>query len=67
MTYHDTLPHTPEALNREVEMKQLIRLLEDTLDDDQKTTVPVVVQNVVVETKFTPQAAERTWRASQTA
>jgi hypothetical protein len=59
MTFHDTPPDTPEALNREGEMKKLIRLLEDAVDDDQKTIVPAVVGNVVVETKFTPQAAER--------
>jgi len=59
MTYHDAPPGTPEAVDREAKMKKLIRLLEDNLDDDQKSTVPTVVRNVVVETEFTPQAAAR--------
>ena len=59
MVYHDTPPDTPEAVHRQTELKKLIRLLEDALDEDQRTTVPAVVENVVVETKFTPQAAER--------
>ena len=40
-------------------MKKLIRLLEDALDGDQENSVPAVVKNVIVETKFTPQASER--------
>lgn len=59
MTFHDALPNTPESLVREGEMKKLIRLLQATLDYDDETTVPAIVENVVVETKFTPQAAER--------
>jgi len=59
MTFHDTPPDTPEALHREVELKTLIRLLEDTVEDGQKATVPAIVKNAVVETKFTLQAAER--------
>jgi hypothetical protein len=55
MTFHDT----PESLVREAEMKKLIRLLQATLDDDDQTTVPAIVDNVVVETRYTPQAAER--------
>jgi hypothetical protein len=59
MIYHDTPPDTPEAVHRQTELKKLIRLLQDALDEDQKATVPAVVENVVAETKFTPQAAER--------
>ena len=59
IVYHDTPPDTPEAVHRETELKKLIRLLEDALDEDQKATVPAVVENVVAETEFTPQAAER--------
>jgi hypothetical protein len=33
--------------------------LEDALDGDQENIVPAVVKNVIVETKFTPQASER--------
>jgi hypothetical protein len=58
MVYHDTPPDTPEALHRETELKKLIRLLEDALDEDQKATVPAVVENAVAETEFTSQAAE---------
>jgi hypothetical protein len=46
-------------VHRETELKKLIRLLENAVDEDQKATVPAVVENVVAETKFTPQAAER--------
>ena len=59
MTYHDAPPEAPARLAREAEMKQLIRLLEDALDGDQENIVPAVVKNVIVETKFTPQASER--------
>jgi hypothetical protein len=59
MIYHDMPPDTPEAVHRETELKKLIRLLEDAVDEDQKATVPAIVNNVVVETQFTPQAAER--------
>ena len=59
MTYHDALLETPARLAREAEMKKLIRLLEDALDGDQENLVPAVVKNVIVETKFTPQASER--------
>jgi hypothetical protein len=40
-------------------MKKLIRLLEEPLNEAEKAAVPAVVQNVMVETKFTPLAAER--------
>jgi hypothetical protein len=59
MTYHDTPPDTPEALLREVELKKLVRLLEDAVQEDQRTTVSAVLENVVAETKFTSQAVER--------
>jgi hypothetical protein len=59
MIYKDTPPNTTEAVNRETELKKLIRLLEDSVDEDQKATVLAIVNNVVVETQFTRQAAER--------
>jgi len=60
MTFHDTPPDTPESLAREFDMKKLIRLLQATLDYDDKTTVvPAIIENVVVETRFTALAAER--------
>jgi hypothetical protein len=59
MIFHDTPPDTPEHLHREVEMKKLVRLLQETLDGNDGAAVPTVVQNVVVETRFTSQAAER--------
>ena len=59
MTFHDALPESPQAFAREIEMKKLIRLLQATLDYDDRTTVPAIVENVVVETRFTPQATER--------
>jgi hypothetical protein len=59
MTFHDTPPDTPESLARDVEMKKLIKLLQATLESDDRTTVPAIIENVVVETRFTPQAAER--------
>ena len=59
MTFHDTPPDTPESLAREFDMKKLIRLLQATLDYDDKTSVPAIIENVVVETRFTAQAAER--------
>jgi Uncharacterized protein conserved in bacteria (DUF2321) len=59
MTFHDTPPDAPESLAREVEMKKLIRILQATLDHDDKTTVPAIIEHVVVETRFTPRAAER--------
>jgi hypothetical protein len=59
MTFHDTSPDTPESLAREFDMKKLIRLLQATLDYDDKTTDPAIIENVVVETRFTAPAAER--------
>jgi Uncharacterized protein conserved in bacteria (DUF2321) len=59
ISFHDTPPDTPESAHRETEMKRLIRLLEEPLDDSDKTAVPAVIRNVVVETRFTPLAAER--------
>jgi hypothetical protein len=40
-------------------MKNLIRLLQADLDSNDQTTVPAIIENVVVETGFTAQAAER--------
>jgi hypothetical protein len=54
-----TQPDTPERLHRETEMKKLVKLLQETLDSNEKATIPTVVENVVVETRFTLQAAER--------
>ncbi len=59
MTFHDTMPHTAESSARQVEMKNLIRLLQADLDSNDQTTVPAIIENVVVETGFTAQAAER--------
>jgi hypothetical protein len=59
MTFHDTLPDTPERLNHEVEMRKLVSLLQANLDSDDGAAVPAVVGNVVAETGFTPQASER--------
>jgi uncharacterized protein DUF2321 len=59
MAFHDTPPDTPESVHRATEMKTLIRLLEEPLDSSERAAVPAVVSNVLVETKFTPQAAER--------
>lgn len=59
MTFHDTPPETPTSLTREVEMKKLISLLQATLDHKDQVAVPAIIENVVVETRFTAQAAER--------
>jgi hypothetical protein len=59
MTFNDTPPDTPEFLHRQAEMKKLIKLLQDDLEGDDQAIVPVVVQNAVVETPLTPQAAKR--------
>jgi hypothetical protein len=59
MRYHDTPPETAENIRRETEMKRLIRLLEEPLDDVDKATVPAVVSNAMVETGFTTLAAKR--------
>jgi hypothetical protein len=59
MTFHDTPLGTPESLRREEEMRTLIRLLEEPLDEAERATVPAVVKNAMVETSFTPMAAER--------
>ena len=40
-------------------MKKLIKLLQDNLEGDDQDVVPVVVQNAVVETRLTQQAAKR--------
>jgi hypothetical protein len=40
-------------------MTRLISLLEEPLDGADKASVPAVVNNMLVETAFTPQAAER--------
>jgi hypothetical protein len=59
MIFHDTPPDTPERWHREAEMKRLVSLLQENLDSDDGIAVPAVVGNVVAETRFTPQAAER--------
>ena len=59
MTFHDTPPETPETVHRQAEMKKLVELLEEPLDGTDKAAVPAVVKNVMVETSFTPLAAER--------
>jgi hypothetical protein len=59
MAFHDTPPDTPESAHRETEMKRLVRLLEEPLDNPDRAAVPAVVRNVLVETRFTPLAAER--------
>jgi hypothetical protein len=59
MTVHDALPGSPERRRRETEMKRLIGLLEEPLDASEKLAVPAIVQNIMVETSFTPLAAER--------
>jgi hypothetical protein len=59
MTFHDTPPETPEHLDRQAEMKKLIRLLQDNLDGNDAVIVSAVVKNAVVETRFSQQAAER--------
>jgi hypothetical protein len=59
MTFHDTPPDAPEHWHRESEMKRLVSLLQDNLDGDDSIAVPAVVDNVVAESRFTPQAAER--------
>jgi hypothetical protein len=59
MTFHGTPPNTPEHLRREAEMKKLVSLLQGNLDPNDSVAVPAVIGNVVSETQFTPQAAER--------
>jgi hypothetical protein len=59
MMFHGAPPDTEHSLHREAEMKKLVKLLEEPLDEEEKAAVPAVVQNVMVETKFTPLAAER--------
>ena len=60
MTFHDAAAFEPERIRREAEMDKLIRkLLEEPLQADDKAAVPATIQNVVVESPFTPAAAER--------
>jgi hydrogenase maturation factor HypF (carbamoyltransferase family) len=60
MTFHDAAPFEPERIRREAEMNKLIRkLLEEPLQADDKAAVAATIQNVVVESPFTPAAAER--------
>ena len=59
MTFHDTPPETPVRLERQAEMKKLIRLLQDNLDGNDAAIVPAVVKNAVAETPFSQQATER--------
>jgi len=59
MTYHDTVPETAVSVAREIEMKKLVKLLQATLDHEDAMTVPAIIENVVVKTGFTQQAAER--------
>ncbi|MGI8569522.1 MAG: hypothetical protein ACR2KT_10845 [Methylocella sp.] len=40
-------------------MKQLIRLLQEELNEDDAISVPALVSNVVAETQYTPAAANR--------
>ncbi len=58
MTFHDTPPETPQRLERQAEMKKLIRLLQDNLDGNDAVIVSAVVENAVVETPFSQQATE---------
>jgi Uncharacterized protein conserved in bacteria (DUF2321) len=59
MTYHDTVPGTAVSSAREIEMGKLVRLLQANLDHEEAVTVQAIIENVVVETGFTQQAAER--------
>jgi hypothetical protein len=59
MVFHDTHPRDEIATTREKEMKRLIRLFQEELDEGDAISVPVVVSNVVAETKYTPAAATR--------
>jgi hypothetical protein len=59
MTFHDTVPDSPESSALKAEMNKLVRLLQAELDDEDIATVPATIENVVVETRYTPQAAER--------
>jgi Uncharacterized protein conserved in bacteria (DUF2321) len=60
MTFHDAIAFEPERIRLEAEMNKLIkRLLEEPLGGEDKAALPATVKNVVVETPFTPAAAER--------
>lgn len=59
MMFHDTCPRDEIATTQEKEMKQLIRLLQEELNEDDAISVPALVSNVVAETQYTPAAANR--------
>jgi hypothetical protein len=59
MTFHDTCPGDEIAATREREMKRLIRLLQEELNEDDAISVPAIVSNVVADTQYTPAAANR--------
>lgn len=60
MTFHDAVPFEPERIRREAEMKKLIRkLLDEPLQGEDETAITATIQNVLVETPFTPAAAAR--------
>jgi hypothetical protein len=59
MMFHDTCPSDEIAATREKEMKRLIRLLQEELNEDDASSVPAIVSNVVAETRYTPAAANR--------
>ena len=60
MIFHDAVPFEAERIRREAEMKKLIRkLLEEPLQGEDETAITATIQNVVVETPFTPAAAAR--------
>jgi hypothetical protein len=57
MTYHDTVPETPEAAKREAEMVNLVNILRAGLDTPDAEGVEGLVKNVVRDTPFTESAA----------
>lgn len=59
MMFHDTCPREEIAGTREREMKRLIRLLQEELNEDDAISLPAIVSNIVAETPYTPVATNR--------
>jgi hypothetical protein len=59
MAFHDTPPGSEHEQSRSTQMKNLVKLLQAELDDEEAAAVPAVVENVVAETGYTENASER--------
>jgi len=59
MRYHDTPPGTEPETERRAKLNTLVRTIQAELSPEDAAAVPAVVDQVVAETPFTKQAAER--------